>query len=68
VPLRERRKPSINAAPITCRTVEEHRQRSGTNDLPKVLGLCDLTFIGIGSIIGAGIYVLSGVAANELAG
>ncbi|EFN50706.1 hypothetical protein CHLNCDRAFT_7483, partial [Chlorella variabilis] len=48
--------------------LEEHRQRSGTNELPKLLGSWDLVFIGIGSIIGAGVFVLSGVAANELAG
>ncbi|PRW59844.1 transcription elongation factor SPT5-like protein 1 [Chlorella sorokiniana] len=49
-------------------TVEQHLLRSGTNDLPKTLSLADLVFLGIGSIIGAGVFVLSGVAANELAG
>jgi len=53
---------------MMCRTLEEHRARSGTNELPKVLGAWDLTFLGLGSIIGAGVFVLSGVAANELAG
>ncbi|KAI7841378.1 hypothetical protein COHA_004996 [Chlorella ohadii] len=53
---------------LTARTVEQHLLRSGTNDLPKTLSLADLVFLGIGSIIGAGVFVLSGVAANELAG
>ncbi len=34
----------------------------------QVLGPLDLTFLGLGSIIGAGVFVLSGVAARELAG
>ena len=53
---------------FSARTLEEHQQRSGTNELPKTLGAWDLCFLGLGSIIGAGVFVLSGVAANELAG
>lgn len=60
--------PLSRTCPCTCRTIEEHRQRSGTNELPKVLGVWDMTFLGLGSIIGAGVFVLSGVAAAELAG
>ena len=36
--------------------------------LKRVLGALDLTALGIGAIIGAGIFVLSGVAAAEYAG
>lgn len=39
-----------------------------THTAPQVLGPWDLTFLGLGSIIGAGVFVLSGVAARELAG
>ncbi|KAL4420141.1 hypothetical protein ABPG77_010357 [Micractinium sp. CCAP 211/92] len=53
---------------FSARSIEEHRARSGTDELPKVLGPLDLTFLGLGSIIGAGVFVLSGVAARELAG
>lgn len=48
--------------------MDEHRLRSGTQELPRTLGLWDIFFLGVGSIIGAGVFVLSGVAANELAG
>ncbi|KAL4458687.1 hypothetical protein ABPG75_013552 [Micractinium tetrahymenae] len=53
---------------FSARSIEEHRARAGTDDLPKVLGPWDLTFLGLGSIVGAGVFVLSGVAARELAG
>src|SRR6201996_7598079 len=36
--------------------------------LKRVLGALDLTALGIGAIIGAGIFVLTGVAAAEYAG
>lgn len=36
--------------------------------LQKVLGGLDLTFLGVGGIIGAGVFVLTGVAARDEAG
>ena len=36
--------------------------------LPKVLGPVSITFMGIGAIIGAGIFVLTGTAAALFAG
>ncbi len=36
--------------------------------LKRVLGAWDLTAIGVGAIIGAGIFVLTGTAAKEAAG
>jgi len=42
---------------------------SGANsDLKKALGPLDLTLLGIGAIIGAGIFVLTGIAAAKHAG
>ena len=48
------------------KSVHEHLNRAG--DLNRCLGVVDLTFLGIGSIVGAGVYVLSGVTANSVAG
>lgn len=41
---------------------------SGHGGLRRVLGPLDLTLLGIGAIIGAGIFVLTGVAAATQAG
>ena len=38
------------------------------HEMNKVLGPVDITFMGIGGIIGAGVFVLTGVAARETAG
>jgi hypothetical protein len=48
------------------KSVHDHLNRAG--DLPRVLGAVDLTFLGLGSILGAGVYVLSGVTASSVAG
>lgn len=40
----------------------------GASSLKKVLTAFDLTFMGIGGIIGAGVFVLTGTAAREDAG
>lgn len=45
-----------------------HEQISGPGDLKRVLGAWDLTLLGIGAIIGTGIFVLTGVAAATQAG
>jgi L-asparagine transporter-like permease len=36
----------------------------GYDKLPPILGLLDASMIGIGAMIGAGIFVLPGLAAN----
>jgi basic amino acid/polyamine antiporter, APA family len=41
---------------------------SANNSLKRVLGAFDLTMLGIGAIIGTGVFVLTGVAAAEYAG
>ncbi|MDP4161065.1 MAG: amino acid permease [Bacillota bacterium] len=43
-------------------------ESEGKSGLKKVLGPVDLTMLGIGAIIGTGIFVLTGVAAAEHAG
>src|SRR5215813_8074044 len=40
----------------------------GSGGLKRALGAIDLTALGIGAIVGAGIFVLTGVAAAEYAG
>jgi APA family basic amino acid/polyamine antiporter len=40
----------------------------GATDLTRTLGLWQLTAIGVGGIIGAGIFALAGAVANETAG
>ena len=44
----------------------EAESRSG--GLKRALGALDLTLLGIGAIVGAGIFVLTGVAAAKYAG
>ena len=41
---------------------------AGEHQLRRVLGPVSLTALGVGAIIGAGIFVLTGLAANQLAG
>ena len=41
---------------------------AGTENLSKTLGAFDLTALGVGAIIGTGIFVMTGVAAAEHAG
>ncbi|MCX7047973.1 MAG: amino acid permease [Candidatus Sumerlaeota bacterium] len=45
-----------------------HAEMEGDNRLRRVLGPVRLTCLGIGCIIGAGIFVLTGKAAHDLAG
>lgn len=66
--LRPAHSPAGSPPQTPRRTPEEHRARAGTGELPRTLGVFDMVFLGLGSIIGAGVFVLSGVAANELAG
>lgn len=43
-------------------------EMAGDNRLKRVLGLTSLTALGIGAVIGAGIFVATGSAAKEVAG
>lgn len=48
--------------------VEELLQTANNHQLSRALGAMDLTLLGIGAIIGTGIFVLTGVAAAQHAG
>jgi len=50
------------------KSLESILEGAKKNTLKKTLGVFDLVFIGIGSIIGTGIFVLTGQAAAEHAG
>jgi APA family basic amino acid/polyamine antiporter len=50
------------------KTIENVIAGTKTNALKKTLGAFDLVMLGIGSIIGTGIFVLTGVAAAKYAG
>ena len=45
-----------------------HEEIRGENRLHRVLGPVQLSSLGVGAIIGTGIFVLTGVAAHDLAG
>lgn len=44
------------------------REMAGENRLRRILGPIQLTALGVGAIIGAGIFVLTGLAAHDFAG
>ncbi len=50
------------------KSIEHYRKGHGRHGLKKSLGAVDLMFLGIGCIIGTGIFVLTGVAAAKYAG
>lgn len=50
------------------KSLEAYQQDVTTSQLKRSLGKWELTAIGIGAVIGGGIFVLTGVAANQYAG
>ena len=53
------------------RTPEDHRRAAATapgGEMPRVLSRVDLTLLSLGAVIGAGVFVLTGVAAAEHGG
>lgn len=50
------------------KSIEQVQRESGTHNLKRTLGPWNLLFLGIGCIIGAGIYVMTGNAAANFAG
>lgn len=60
----------FNHRAFTIRSVEEqheHKSASGA-EMKRCLGPFDLVMMGLGGIIGAGVFVLTGVAARSYAG
>lgn len=49
-------------------TREQLQEQHGAAALPRCLGWPDLLLLGIGGAVGAGVFVLTGVAAHDLAG
>lgn len=50
------------------KTIAYYAESSTKTRMARNLGLADLTFLGIGGIIGAGVFVLTGIAAAKYAG
>jgi len=50
------------------KSLEAYKQDIGNSELKRALGRWELTAVGIGAVIGGGIFVLTGVAANLYAG
>lgn len=53
---------------FSTKTISQLQAESDQSNLKKNLGALDLTFLGVGGIIGAGIFVLTGIAAAKYAG
>ena len=54
---------------LACKSIDElHAQEGKGNQLHRALGAWQLTLLGIGGIIGTGIFVLTGTAAANHAG
>ncbi|XP_076622997.1 cationic amino acid transporter slimfast isoform X1 [Colletes latitarsis] len=51
---------------LSRRRIEENHESKG--ELARVLGLFDLTALGVGSTLGLGVYILAGSIARETAG
>ena len=52
-----------------CKSIDQlHREAEGDNRLRRALGPVQLTCLGIGCVIGAGIFVVTGQAAHDKAG
>src|SRR4029079_8122412 len=53
---------------VTKKSIADLQADAESNTLRRALGPLNLTALGIGSIIGTGIFVLTGVAASQNAG
>lgn len=53
---------------LTRKRVDREEGIEGRNKLARVLGLFDLTALGVGATLGLGVYVLAGSVAKNNAG
>ncbi|KAB2382716.1 amino acid permease [Actinomadura montaniterrae] len=60
--------PSVLDGMVRRKPIEQIEDEPGSAGLTRTLGLWQLTAIGVGGIIGAGIFSLAGAVANEKAG
>ena len=61
----------VRARAFLKRTPEDHRRAAATapgGEMPRVLSRSDLTLLSLGSVVGAGVFVLTGVAAADHGG
>lgn len=50
------------------KSVSQLQEDASSSKLSKNLSVMDLTFLGVGGIIGAGVFILTGIAAARYAG
>lgn len=61
-------KPPINMDLFRTKSIAQMREAAANSGMAKTLGALDLVLLGIGCVIGTGIFVLTGVAAAKYAG
>lgn len=63
-----RRKRSVLSTLLATKSIDTLVAQSENTEMHKTLGVWDLTAVGVGEIVGTGIFVLTGTAAADHAG